>query len=108
MLFRSKAGRIGEPTDALVTISAAPAVAAILGTFGLERLVDFFVVADVVVEEREGAEHGDDRPTVRVERSPYEKCARCWVLRPSVAARESQGGAPLCDRCARVLEGAAS
>jgi isoleucyl-tRNA synthetase len=97
-----KEGRVGEPTDALVAIRAAPAVAAILEGFGRERLSDLFVTAGVEIERQEGRANGQDRPEVAVRKSPHEKCARCWVLRPSVRPREALG-ASLCDRCAAVL-----
>jgi isoleucyl-tRNA synthetase len=98
-----KEGRIGEPTDALVTLRAAPAQAAILQAFGADRLAELFVVAGVTVETLAGAAGAEaERPQVAVARSPYPKCARCWVLRPSVRSRETIGAA-LCDRCADVL-----
>ncbi len=91
---------IGEPTDAIVEVECDPALLAPLEPHAARRLAELLVVA--AVELRAGPPGSE--PRVRARRSPHEKCARCWVLRPGVRAREAFGGAPLCDRCAAVLD----
>jgi isoleucyl-tRNA synthetase len=90
---------VGEPTDALVTIECERALLKPLEPKVEAGLAELFVVAGV--ELRPGAPGGE--PRVEVRRSPHEKCARCWVRRPSVRPREALG-ATLCERCAGVLE----
>jgi len=100
------AGEIGSSMEASVVLHAADAE-----LLGLLRqyegsLAEIFIVSRVVIagEAPEGAAAGVDLPALRMKvgRSPYAKCQRCWNLRESVGA--DSRNPDLCDRCVAVVQ----
>jgi isoleucyl-tRNA synthetase len=70
-------------------------------------LATLLIVSEVVLADAKpaSAAQGQECPAlwIRAERSPYEKCGRCWNLRPEVG---TIGEYPdLCGRCAEVVCG---
>ncbi|HEX7899124.1 MAG TPA: isoleucine--tRNA ligase [Planctomycetota bacterium] len=92
---------IGKSLEAKVTLHATdPETARALKAADLKEA---FIVSEVVVAD---APVGPETPdvkglSVKVEKSAYPKCERCWNLRPDVGAVASHPA--LCARCADVI-----
>lgn len=94
---------ISSPLEAKITLRLPEGFRAL----DADLLRQVFIVSSVEIrytrEALEGAEKSEyfEDVSVRVEKAGGEKCARCWVTREDVAAREGAGS--VCSRCMDVL-----
>ena len=96
---------IGNSLEAVVTLHAGDAaLREFLAGFRAEELQAVFIVSEVriVDEPPAGGVAGLEmtRLTVLAEKSPHEKCPRCWRRAETVGA-----GSEVCGRCRTVLSG---
>ncbi len=74
----------------------------------LSRLKEYFIVSSVFVEKTEelasesSVEFVDGRVEIKIEKSPGEKCARCWIRDRDTGRKNNYSD--LCPRCAGVVE----
>jgi isoleucyl-tRNA synthetase len=97
------AGTIGKSNDAMVTLHSSDAE-----TQKALRAVDLtsvLIVSEALVAESAvGAESADVKGlSVKVEKSTYPKCERCWNLRADVGRDPSDP--TLCGRCVAAIKG---
>ena len=87
---------IGNSLEARVTLKcdAAP-----IAGMPREELEEFFILSELVVENA-------SENSAYVERTKFQKCARCWRHRPTVG--RSAAHPDLCDRCEAVVDGLVS
>ncbi len=83
---------IGNALEAAVVLQSNSGVTTHVSQSELE---EFFILSDVTVQP--GEEAG-----ATVNRTAYQKCARCWRHRPAVGKSEKHP--ELCDRCEAVVE----
>ena len=99
-------GVIGSSMEASVTLFTADAALGGLLNQYQGALPEIFIVSEVELARHEppDAAVGVDLPElkVKVKRSPYAKCQRCWNLRESVGADPEKPD--LCDRCVEVIK----
>ena len=80
---------VGSSLEALPVITLDAATAdAVKG----ENLADLFITSDVRVEQ-------GDHIAVKIEKTPGEKCNRCWKVLPEVTENGN-----ICKRCANVVK----
>ncbi len=82
--------------QACVTFSCNDEDAAALTAFGLEQFAALCIVSEVKLQK------GSDATTVAADKSPHNKCQRCWNFWPTVGA--SSEYPDICLRCADVLK----
>ena len=82
---------IGNSLEARVTLKCDRRL---VGAIPKEELEEFFILSDLIIEDA-------TEPSAAVEKTPFEKCARCWRHRESVG--QSSAHPDLCDRCERVV-----
>ncbi|RMG59421.1 MAG: isoleucine--tRNA ligase [Deltaproteobacteria bacterium] len=91
---------IGHSLDAQVTLFAPESVRESLRENG-HILRDVLIVSSVIVsdEKPEGGIAGEEVEglVIRVDRSPHEKCERCWKYEPTVGT--FQDHPTICERC---------
>ncbi len=89
--------RIGQPLEAMVTVKAPSALYQKIKDYE-NQLASIFIVSQARLVENSGEEK------VQIEVAPAEgtKCARCWLVLPSVG--QISGYPDLCARCAEILE----
>ena len=101
-------GIVDQPLHAAVTIYAPDDVASLLRGLG-EELARVLIVSQAEVEAAGEAPAGAvasavvSGPAVEVTAAPGCKCARCWLVLPSVGAKAEHPA--LCARCADVITG---
>ena len=91
--------QIGSSQEANVAIVASDSDFELLSSFGSERLKEYFIVADVSLEQ--GEVEGDAALAVSVTPSEQLKCPRCWNHWVAPASEHET-----CPRCTQVLEDA--
>ena len=88
---------IGSNQEASVTICCKDEESVkLLNGFGLEQFAALCIVSEVKLEE--GA---SEETKVSAQKSPYEKCQRCWNYWPSVGKNTQHPD--LCERCIKVI-----
>jgi isoleucyl-tRNA synthetase len=86
---------IGSNQEATVTIHTdEAAIRQILTDFGLENFAALCIVSEIKLEEANG------QPLVAAQKSPHQKCQRCWNYWPTVGTISSDTN--LCRRCAAI------
>ncbi len=86
---------IGSNQQSSVTVFCGADSAAALEQFGLENFAALCIVSEVKLEKTDG-------PTkISAEKSPHNKCQRCWNFWPSVG--QNPRHPDLCSRCAETL-----
>ncbi|MFM8411524.1 MAG: isoleucine--tRNA ligase, partial [Alphaproteobacteria bacterium] len=96
-----QAGGIGHSLEARVTLEAGGELGALLAERA-GRLPEWFIVSQVSLAGRGLAESAlHPGLGIAIDRSPGEKCARCWMILTDVGASAAYPGA--CARCAEVL-----
>jgi len=100
------AGTIGSSMEASIILYTADGQLLSLLRQYERSLAEILIVSEVAIADAEpqGAAAGVDLPAlkVKVARSPYAKCQRCWNLRESVGA--DSRNPDLCDRCVAVVQ----
>jgi isoleucyl-tRNA synthetase len=87
-------GLIRQPLEAQVILNL-PEERELLSSVGEASLAAFFVVSQVLLEEKAAV-------PIQVERAAGEKCGRCWLRLPSVGASTERP--ELCERCIDALQ----
>ncbi len=87
---------INKSQEAVVCVSVPAATVDALSVFGNAELEEFFIVAQVSIEE------GGEEPAASVTKTSAEKCPRCWNHR--ILGGDSSHP-DVCERCAHVLSG---
>ncbi len=86
---------IASNQEASVMITGDTETTSMLTDFGLENFAALCIVSQVKLYQ-------GDKLNITVEKSPYQKCQRCWNYWPSVAENEKHPD--LCVRCIEVIE----
>jgi isoleucyl-tRNA synthetase len=84
---------IGNALEAAVVLHSNSNVTSELSK---EELEEFFILSDLTIEDTK-------EPSATVNKTPYQKCARCWRHREYVG--KSKTHPDLCDRCEKVVTG---
>ncbi len=83
--------------EALVTINCADKeLTAVVEKFGLTNFAALCIVSEVKLQT------SADKTTVSAEKSPHQKCQRCWNFWPSVGSDNENPD--LCERCAETIK----
>ncbi len=91
--------RIGSSLEAAVRLAAGPGNFEFLSGFPSEELATIFIVSVVELERSPSAD--GEKISAAVRRAPGNKCARCWMILPSVG--EDSRHPTLCSRCVRAV-----
>jgi isoleucyl-tRNA synthetase len=86
---------IGSNQESSVTIRCDADSAAAIENFGLKNFTALCIVSEVKLEK------GAFETTVSAQKSPHQKCQRCWNYWPSVGADSEHRD--LCERCISVI-----
>jgi isoleucyl-tRNA synthetase len=86
---------IGSNQEACITIYCNKQDAGILNEFGLKQFAALCIVSEVKLEK------GAPQTTVSAQKSPHQKCQRCWNYWPSVGVDSNHPD--LCERCVSVI-----
>ncbi len=101
-----KAGTIGSSLEAQVTLYAEDAKLAEFLTPYQKDLAMIFIVSDVVLEKTKptDAVEAPEMPKlhIKVERSPAQKCVRCWQYHATVGKESSHPD--ICQKCLAALK----
>jgi isoleucyl-tRNA synthetase len=86
---------IGSNQESTVTIRCSTDSAAVIEQFGLKNFTALCIVSEVKLEK------GATETTVSAQKSPHQKCQRCWNYWPSVGVDSNHPN--LCERCVSVI-----
>jgi isoleucyl-tRNA synthetase len=86
---------IGSNQESSVTISCSNDDAAAIEQFGVKNFAALCIVSEVKLEK------GAAETTVSAQKSPYQKCQRCWNYWPTVGSDSKYPD--LCERCISVI-----
>jgi isoleucyl-tRNA synthetase len=86
--------KIASNQQACVTINCEDEDAALLKEYGLDQFAALCIASEVKLQPTVG------ETTVSAQKSPHEKCQRCWNYWPSVGADAEHPD--LCERCIEV------
>ena len=86
---------IGSNQEATVTIHTDDAaIRQTLTDFGLENFAALCIVSEVKLENADG------QPLAVAQKSPHQKCQRCWNYWPTVGTIAADPN--LCSRCSQI------
>ena len=86
--------KIASNQEACVTFNCDEADATALTAFGLDKFAALCIVSEVKLQKTSG------QTTVEAQKSPHNKCQRCWNYWPTVGAKPDHPD--LCTRCIEV------
>jgi isoleucyl-tRNA synthetase len=86
---------IASNQEASITMHCTSEDAAALKEFGLDQFAALCIVSEVKLEK------GAEQTTVTAQKSPHQKCQRCWNYWPSVGTDPEYPD--ICERCASVV-----
>jgi isoleucyl-tRNA synthetase len=86
---------IGSNQESTVTIRCDAGSAAVIEQFGIKNFAALCIVSEVKLEK------GATETTVSAQKSPHQKCQRCWNYWPSVGTDSKYPD--LCERCISVI-----
>lgn len=86
---------IGSNQESSVTIRCGAESAAAIEKFGIKNFAALCIVSEVKLEK------GAFETTVSAQKSPHQKCQRCWNYWPSVGADSQHPD--ICERCISVI-----
>jgi isoleucyl-tRNA synthetase len=86
---------IASNQQATVTVNCGDQDTALLNEFGLEQFAALCIVSEVQLQKNVG------QMSVSAQRSPHNKCQRCWNYWPSVGTNSQYPD--LCNRCVSVI-----
>ncbi|MGA1980553.1 MAG: isoleucine--tRNA ligase [Sedimentisphaerales bacterium] len=86
---------IGSNQESSVTIHCTGEDAAAIEQFGVKNFAALCIVSEVKLEK------GATETTVSAQKSPHQKCQRCWNYWPSVGSNSQHPD--ICERCVSVI-----